>query len=210
MHFPLALFRLIALCVLAALAACSSVASLNESAPTPRATSSYTPGAPGYVHSAPVLRLMPSGLGTIGAGTSYSKAVLQKALPDFSFDTVQTMSEGELKWLLTAFRNGLQQVQFEPDDSGRFIARVHLVGQEAAGPKDERLGMSFAETNGAALSCRAGKGDWSGMALCVSADGALTYVYAPPEYANANGDTNRRQPAANARLVRIMWRSPAS
>ena len=180
------------------LAACSTATSYTRDG-----TGAIATGDPGYSKSAPVLQITQAGLGSIGKGTPYGANSLKSALPGFSFDTVQTATGDEVTWLLTAFKDGQQQAQFEPDASRKFISRVHIVGQEAAGPKGERLGMSFAQTGGAKRSCKPGDAEWYGMALC--RDGALTYVYAPPAYENADGGLPPRETLAQSRLVRIIW-----
>lgn len=181
------------------LAACSTAATYSRD----RTGTVIANGDPGYISSTPVIQLTQSGLGAVSRGTPYGANSLQAALPGFSFDTVQTATGAEVTWLLTAFKDGQQQAQFEPDTSKKFVSRVHIVGQEAAGPNGERLGMNFAQTGGAKRSCKPGEAEWIGMALC--RDGALTYVYAPPSYENADGGLPPRETLAQSRLVRIIW-----
>ena len=183
------------------LTACSAGEQVSKSS----SGSTITLGAPGYISSAPVIRITPAGLGAVGAQTPYSSKSLQAALPDFSFDTVQTATGSEITWLLTAFKDGLQQAQFEPDRTRKTIARIHVVGQETAGPNGERLGMTYAETNGARLSCQPGHDEWTGMALCTSDGGRLTYIYAPQDYAGPDGALPPAKTLANSHLVRMIW-----
>lgn len=162
------------------------------------------------LESPPVVRLTASGIGPIGVGSAYSNQTFRAALPDFTFQTVKTMSEGEFKWLTAAFKNGSQQVQFEPDRSGRRIASIHVVGLEAAGPNGERLGMTYAETSGSRLDCRPGHEEWSSMAVCQTPDHVLAFVYAPSNYGGPDGALPPEAELAKARLVRIIWRAPTS
>lgn len=161
----------------------------------------------GALATPPVIKLTPSGIGEISHGAAYSEALLRRALPGFELKTVKTFSEGEFKWLLAAFKNGSQQIQFEPDRSGRKVRRIHVVGLEAAGPNEERLGMSFAETGGGRLECRPGKQEWSGMTVCETSDATLAYVYAPSDYNGADGQLPPERDLAKARLVRMVWRA---
>lgn len=179
--------------LLIALAACADGASLG--------------GGPAAGPPA-AIRLTSSGLGPVGAGMPYAKEALAKALPGFTFDTVKAVSAGHLEWYLAAFRDGQQQAQFEPDATGRLVARIHLVGRAAAGPAGERIGMSFAETRGAERDCRPGHGEWAGMALCESDGGTVTYIYAAAGEAPAGGGLPPPSALAGARLVRMIWRSP--
>ena len=181
------------------LAACSTASNYSAD----RTGTTIANGDPGYISSAPVIQITDKGLGPVGTGTPYGANSLQAALPGFSFDTVQTATGAEVTWLLTAFKDGQQQAQFEADASKKYVARVHVVGQEAAGPNGERLGMTFAQTGGKSRSCKPGHAEWIGMALC--SDGALTYVYAPPAYDNADGGLPPRETLAQSRLVRIIW-----
>jgi hypothetical protein len=158
--------------------------------------------------SEPVLRLTTSGLGPVGAGASYSTKSLGAALPGFQLDTVKTMNEGQMKWLIAAFKDGLQQVQFEPNGRGNLVERLHVVGREAAGPYGERIGMTFAETGGLRMSCSAGKAHWAGIAICQGADKEVTYMYAlQGEQASATSLPAASEMAA-APLVRMIWKAP--
>ena len=158
-----------------------------------------------YRQTQPVIQMTTSGVGPVGAGTPYSQQSLAAALPGFEMGTVKTISQGQLKHLQTAFKGGMQQLQFEPNASGRLVSRIHLVGQEAAGPNGERIGMTFREAGGIRQNCQPGSNQWSRMALCKSPDGSMTYVFAPQEY---DGPENQLPPAnvlAEAHLVRIIW-----
>lgn len=192
-----------AIILLLPLSACSPGTQHAMTQPASFDKQKVTLGKPGYVNSTPILRLTRSGLDTVDPQITYSKQKLQAALPDFTLDTVQTATDRQIKWLLTAFKNGQQQVQFEPDRAGRKIARIHMVGQETSGPNGERIGMTFAQTNGVRRTCEPGHATWSNMALC--RDGTLTYIYAPQNY----GATSRNLPPApilaHFRLVRIIW-----
>ncbi|MCB1436759.1 MAG: DUF1131 family protein [Rhodobiaceae bacterium] len=163
----------------------------------------------GQLNSAPVIALTATGLGAVGADTPYSQKALANALPGFSFQTVKTMSEGHLKWLLGAFSGGLQQAQFEGGGTGGTIRRIHLVGQEAAGPNGERIGMTYGESGGSKLSCTPGRGEWSRMALCINEAHSLTYIYAPDDYDWPEGRLPDAARLARARLVRMIWEAPA-
>ncbi len=157
-----------------------------------------------YLSSEPVIKMTPAGIGAIDAETPYSRTAITEALPGFEFANVTTMSEGEVRHLLAAFRGGMQQLQFEPATSGK-IARVHIVGQEAAGPKGERIGMTYTESGAAALNCNPGTEEWSGMALCETPDRYLLYIYAPEAYEGPDGQLPPDNVLRSSRLVRIVW-----
>lgn len=162
-------------------------------------------GGASYLRSEPVIQMTSSGIGPIGAGTPYSQETIGRALPGFELGSVTTMSEGEVRHLLAAFKGGMQQLQFEPGGPNGLIGRVHLVGQEAAGPNGERIGMTYAESGGRSLDCAAGTGDWSGMAICMTNDRRLSYIYAPEAYSGPDGQLPPRDVLVKARLVRIIW-----
>jgi len=158
-----------------------------------------------YRQTEPAIQMTTSGVGAIGAGTPYSQKSLGAALPGFDLGTVKTISQGRLKHLQTAFKGGMQQLQFEPDGAGKLVSRIHLVGQEAAGPNGERIGMTFRETGIGRQRCQPGSNQWSRMALCKSPDGSMTYIFAPQGY---DGPAEQLPPAdilAGAHLVRIIW-----
>ncbi len=166
-------------------------------------------GGASYLTSEPVIQMTSSGIGPIGAGTPYSREGIGQALPGFELGNVTTMSEGEVRQFLAAFKGGMQQLQFEPGGPNGLIGRVHLVGQEAAGPNGERIGMTYAESGGRALDCTAGSGDWTGMAICKTSDQRLAYVYAPEGYTGPDGQLPPRDVLVKSRLVRIIWNSPS-
>ena len=157
-----------------------------------------------YLSSEPVIQMTAVGIGAINAETPYSRAAIVEALPGFEFANVTTMSEGEVRHLLAAFRGGMQQLQFEPGTSGK-IARVHIVGQEAAGPNGERIGMTYTESGAAALNCVPGAEEWSRMALCTTPDRRLVYIYAPEAYEGPDGQLPPDNILRSSRLVRIVW-----
>lgn len=162
-------------------------------------------GDASYLRSEPVIQMTPSGVGPIGSGTPYSREAISTALPSFEFDNVRTMSEGEVRHLLAAFKGGMQQLQFEPGGSNGLIGRVHLVGQEAAGPNGERIGMTYVESGGSSLNCAAGQEEWTGMALCRTPDQRLIYIYAPEGYNGPDGVMPPADVLRQSRLVRIVW-----
>ena len=166
-------------------------------------------GGASYLRSEPIIQMTSSGIGPIGAGTPYSEQTIGQALPGFELGNVTTMSEGEVRHLLAAFRGGMQQLQFEPGGANGLIGRVHLVGQEAAGPNGERIGMTYDESGGRSLDCAAGSGDWTGMAICKTIDTRLAYVYAPEGYNGPDGQLPPRDVLVKSRLVRIIWFSPS-
>ncbi|MBZ0215259.1 MAG: DUF1131 family protein [Fimbriimonadaceae bacterium] len=127
-----------------------------------------------YRQTEPVIQMTSAGVGTVSAETPYSQTSLASALPQLEMGTVKTISEGQLKNLYAAFAGGMQQLQFEPDRTGNKVWRVHLVGQEAAGPNGERVGMTFAQSGGANLNCEPGTNQWLSMALCMNAERTLT------------------------------------
>ncbi len=158
-----------------------------------------------YRQSEPMVYMTSDGVGTISAGTSYSQSTLTNALPQFEMGTVKTISEGQLKHLYAAFSDGMQQLQFEPNRAGNKVWRVHMVGQEAAGPNGERIGMTFARSGGGNLICVPGTNQWSSMALCNNSEQTLTYIYAPQEYSGPPDKLPPRDILAKALLVRIIW-----
>ena len=160
-----------------------------------------------YRQTEPVIQMTSAGVGTVSAETPYSQSSLSNALPQLEMGTVKTISEGQLKNLYAAFAGGMQQLQFEPNRAGNKVWRVHLVGQEAAGPNGERVGMTFARSGGANLDCEPGTNQWSSMALCKNSERTLTYIYAPQEYDGPADQLPPRDILAKALLVRIIWSS---
>ncbi|MEM6665522.1 MAG: DUF1131 family protein [Pseudomonadota bacterium] len=162
-------------------------------------------GSP-YASGTAVLQLTSDSAGPITASTPYSKSSLESLFPGFRFDTVQTMSEGKVRWLMSGFdQDGLQAIQIEAASGGRSISRVHVVGPAASGPRGERIGMTYRETGGGRMSCEAGRGDWTGMAICSRSGTPIEFVYAPEQFIGQSGQLPRGEELSGARLVRMIW-----
>lgn len=153
----------------------------------------------------PVFSLTEMSAGPIAPGTAYSQNNLQELFPDFTFQTVRTMTEGDVVFFIAGFKDGFQVFQAEPNTGNRTVARVHVVGPRAEGPNGERIGMTFAETNGGAMDCTPGAEEWSGMAICKRTESRVSFIYAPEQYTGPDGQLPSRPELRNARIVRMVW-----
>lgn len=190
------------------LAACAAASLLASCAGAPRTASAPDADTSPYATAAPVLALSESAAGPITAETPYAPATLKALFPGITFETVQTMSEGRVVYFLTGFHDGFQTFQVEPDGGRNRVARVHVVGPAAAGPKGERIGQSYAETGGRTMSCVPGDEEWAGLAICSRSKSRVRYIYAPDLF---DGTDDQLPPASvltSARLVRMVWEAP--
>ncbi|WP_169833485.1 DUF1131 family protein [Methylobrevis pamukkalensis] len=151
-----------------------------------------------------LLVLGQTGAGPVGAGTPYSKAAIETALPGYTVDTVTMATETRTETALAAFHDGLQVLQILPAGGGR-IEAIHGVTHHMAGPNGERIGMSFAETRQDIGQCRVGRGNWAGMPIC-TARGApsVTLVFAIPNY-EASDTLPDPATVASSTLQRMIW-----
>ncbi|MEM9206568.1 MAG: DUF1131 family protein [Pseudomonadota bacterium] len=157
--------------------------------------------------SAPVaVSLSEDAAGPITAATPYSAQSLSGLFPGFKFDTVRTMDDGRVVNFLAGFdEDGFQAFQVEGNASRRAITAVHVVGPAGAGPRGERVGMTYADVGGRGMSCDAGRGQWTGMAICKRSGSKISYIFSPEEFSGSSGTLPRGDELANARIVRMIW-----
>lgn len=170
----------------------------------PSSTTAPPGGAPVAFQEA-LFTLSEDAAGPITPGMAYSQSSFKSAFPGLTFQTVRTMTEGDVKWFLAGFDDGFQVFQVEPDSGKRKVSKVHVVGPRAAGPNGERIGMTYAETNGRSMKCRPGKDEWTGMAMCSPSRSRITYIYSPELYTGASGRLPPASELREARIVRIVW-----
>lgn len=144
--------------------------------------------------------------GPINSETPYSIATLQGLFPGYRFDTVRTMTDGTVRSLLAGFDpDGFQAFQVEARPSRRQIESVQVVGAAFAGPRGERIGMTYAEAAGRGMACKAGSGQWTGLAICSRSNSRVSYVFAPEQFSGASGTVPRGDELKGAHLVRMIW-----
>lgn len=154
----------------------------------------------------PAFTVTENAAGPITADTRYSSETLQQLFPSFRFDTVRTMTNGRVANLLAGFdAEGFQTFQVEAKPGGRGIASVQVVGPAASGPRGERIGMTYEEAGGRRMSCEAGRGQWTGLAICGRSNSRIRYIFAPDQYIGPSGKLPPNDELRAARLVRIVW-----
>ncbi|MCB1494112.1 MAG: DUF1131 family protein [Rhodobiaceae bacterium] len=154
-----------------------------------------------------VFAISENAAGPITPQTPYSVETLKGLFPGFSFDTVQTMTNGTVTYLLTGFdKDGFQAFQVEPAPGRKSIASVQVVGPAGEGPHGETIGMTFVEASGRRMDCNAGSGDWTGLAICTRGHSNIHYIFAPEAYLGPSGKLPTGDDLLNAHLVRIVWR----
>ncbi|MCC2113879.1 MAG: DUF1131 family protein [Hyphomicrobiales bacterium] len=152
-----------------------------------------------------LMRISDAGVGPVYGSTAYSGKAIGAALTGFEIETVQATVNGDVTWLLAAFRDGLQVMRFVADGRRSHVAEIQVLSDAVPGPNGERVGMTFRETRGGRLNCVPGRAEWTGMAVCSSAGGRLRYVYVIPGFQGPAGSLPDRSALADAVLTRIVW-----
>lgn len=164
-------------------------------------------GGPALAPAEPAaFSLSESSAGPITAETAYSKAALSRMLPQFRFDTVQTVADGRVRYLLAGFdEDGFQAFQVEANGDRSRVDSVHVVGTAVHGPRGEEIGITHAQAGGRSLDCKPGRGPWFGMAVCQRRGSKITYIFSPEEYSATPDRLPRGEDLARSRLVRMIW-----
>ncbi|MFN3595830.1 MAG: DUF1131 family protein [Rubricoccaceae bacterium] len=161
--------------------------------------------APSEATGVAALTVSDDGVGPLGARTRFDTAAVRAALPPgFSVDVRSAPLAGASP--IAAFADGLLALDAYPDASGNRLARIDVLSEQARGPGGVRVGQSFAETGGAALSCAPGEGDLAGRAVCTPEGHArvrLVYAYGAAE----PGVLPPLEALGGAILERIVWRA---
>ncbi|WP_181708450.1 DUF1131 domain-containing protein [Chthonobacter rhizosphaerae] len=157
-------------------------------------------GATGTVD---LLALSAEGIRGLPAGTGYSEAAVEAALPGFDATPVTMATETDTLAALALFHDGLQVAQVLPGEGGR-IGAVHGVSARLRGPGGEHIGMTLAEARVGSGSCRIGTGNWVGMPICPSrAAPNVSLVFSTSGLAATEAEA-----LATATLQRMIWTPP--
>lgn len=163
-------------------------------------------GTEGGFSSGAAFALSETAAGPIDQDTPYSKATLESLFPNFRFDTVRTVTDGHVSTLLAGFdEDGFQAIQVEARPDRKRIASVQVVGPAVNGPNGEEIGMSYQEAGGRRMSCKAGTGQWTGLATCARTGSHIAYIFAPDQYLGPSGKLPPPEDLRQARLVRMVW-----
>lgn len=158
---------------------------------------------------APMLvKFSDAGVGPLNPETRYAKTEIAGAMPNFDLDVVKTINEGELHWVMAAFKDGMQALQIFPNSGKKSIKYIHGVGDSVGGPNGERLTMLFRDTPTKIDACKPGTRQWSGMAICRAAGQKRTFLlFSYSGYSGSLGSLPPRNVLEQASLQRIIWRA---
>lgn len=161
----------------------------------------------GPVATAPsggILAITAAGVPGLPAGTRFSEAAIESAMPGFDAQSITMATETQTRSAFAVFKDGLQVLQVLPGGNGQ-IGAVHGVSARIQGPNGERIGMTLREAGVTRSDCREGTGLWSGMPICRARGGSgVTLVFAIPGYTDPNGLPDDAT-LATATLQRIIW-----
>jgi len=145
-----------------------------------------------------------TGVGPLGAGTGYANAALTAALPGYRIAGMTMATESRTQSAFGVYLNGILVLQVLSGGGNGRIGAVHAVTDAVAGPNGERIGMSYGQIQPNRSSCRAGTGNWLGMAICESRGAAnVKLVFSVLNY--RSGALPSAEALQSARLNRIIW-----
>ncbi len=150
----------------------------------------------------PGIALSETGVGLVDQSTRFGSGAISAALNGARVETVNATYEGQVIAQLAAFGpSGLQFARFQGAD-GR-ISAIQIVSEEVPGPGGARVGMTYRQTGGNAMTCEEGSGSWTQMAVCRRPGSAITYVYSVPLW--RGGAMPRGNDLNDAVLNRMIW-----
>jgi Protein of unknown function (DUF1131) len=154
--------------------------------------------------SRPDLVITAEGVPGLPAGSPYSEAAIESAMPGFDASPITMATATREQAALALFRDGLQVVQVSEGGGGR-IGAVYGVSDRVRGPAGERIGMTLKEARINPASCQVGTGNWRGMPLCPSpAAPNVTLAFSVPGYMESSALPGPDQ-LEDATLQRIIW-----
>lgn len=151
-----------------------------------------------------VISIGSAGIAGLPAGTAYSEAAIEAALPGYDASPITIATAEREQAALALFKDGLQTIQILQGSGGK-IGQVFGVSDRVRGPNGERIGMTFTEARETRGACRTGTGNWRGMPLC-EAKGApnITLAFAIPGYLATDALPDDAT-LSTATLQRIIW-----
>ena len=160
------------------------------------------------------LQIAADGVGPLNAETPANEAAIGKLMPGYTTGSVLTGLETETIYAIALFKpegngdNGAQvQVLHIVAGAGGKIREIHGVSRHVMGPGGEKPGMTLAQTKVDPAACRAGKGLWAGMAVCVSAAASnVQLLFSLPADGMAHDQLPPRPQLERGELQRILWR----
>ncbi|MFK7792915.1 MAG: DUF1131 family protein [Devosiaceae bacterium] len=150
----------------------------------------------------PGIALSETGLGLVDQSTRFSSSAISDALNGARVETVNATFEGRVIAQLAAFGpSGLQFARFQ--GSGGRVTGIQVVSEEVQGPRGARVGQTYRQAGGNAMSCQEGTGSWSQMAVCRRSGSAIRYLFSVPLW--REGRMPRGNELNNAILNRMIW-----